>query len=292
MSLFDIKPWIVKKKDGTKKQIMPQTSIKGVIGLEKELTSIKAVVENSTGKNLENYVTAQQGPKGPKGDTGAVGPKGPKGDTGANLNGIVQDNDDLNNFKTRGIYARAWSNALIKNIPQNDGDFRAFNLVVLTDNGGNIFQYCLGVSGTCFRTFLLGNGSWGAWTKLADANDINKLQNQINGTGIGRTEIQWPNGTVTGGNGVYKLIKNNTLYINGYGQFNFNSVGDVPVVNIPEAKGRVSFTVLWIEGNSTNAIVLDTDGNIKVLDTEGKVRFWESDLKGKWFYINAAIPLT
>ena len=40
MSLFDIKPYIVKKKDGTKKQVMPQTTIKGVIGLEKELTSM------------------------------------------------------------------------------------------------------------------------------------------------------------------------------------------------------------------------------------------------------------
>lgn len=60
MSLFDIKPWIVKKKDGTKKQVMPQTTIKGVIGLEKELNSIKSVVENST-EELEKNITAQQG---------------------------------------------------------------------------------------------------------------------------------------------------------------------------------------------------------------------------------------
>lgn len=56
MSLFDIKPWLVKKNDGTKKQVMPQTAIKGVIGLEKELTAIKAAVENSTWKNFyEKY---------------------------------------------------------------------------------------------------------------------------------------------------------------------------------------------------------------------------------------------
>ena len=52
MSLFDISPWIVKKKDGTTKQVMPQTTIKGVIGLEKELTSIKTGGENSNWKNF------------------------------------------------------------------------------------------------------------------------------------------------------------------------------------------------------------------------------------------------
>lgn len=51
MSLFDIRPWIVDNKDGTKKQVMPQTTINGVIGLDKELTSIKAAVENLTEKN-------------------------------------------------------------------------------------------------------------------------------------------------------------------------------------------------------------------------------------------------
>lgn len=316
MSLFDIKPWMVEKKDGTKKQVMPQTTIKGVIGLEKELASIKTVVENSTGKKLENYVTTPQGvagtvgPQGPAGPQGIQGPAGPKGDPGEasiqgapgenyvtkkqleqsianlkeslpNFSGTIQDNDDLNNFKTRGIYSRAWSKTAVKNIPQTNGDFATFNLVVLTDNGGNAFQYCLGLSSNYFRTFLLGVGSWGAWKRLTDADDIKKLQGQINGTGIGRTEIQWPNGTVTGGNGIYKLIKNNTLYINGYGQFNVNSVKDT-VANIPEAKGRIITTTLWIEGNSTDSVALLANGDIQ---------FWGSDLKGKWFYINAAIPL-
>ena len=56
MSLFDIKPWLVKKNDGTKKQGMPQTTIKGVIGLEKELNSIETFIENLTGKKFDkNY---------------------------------------------------------------------------------------------------------------------------------------------------------------------------------------------------------------------------------------------
>lgn len=65
MSLFDIKPWMVKKKDGTKKQVMPQTTIKGVIGLKEELTSIKAAVENLTEKKKK----VDTGAKGDKGDT-------------------------------------------------------------------------------------------------------------------------------------------------------------------------------------------------------------------------------
>ena len=72
MSLFDIKPWLVKKNDGTKKQVMPQTTIKGVIGLEKKLiglekklNSIETFIENLTGKNLmkiinKNISTLQQ----------------------------------------------------------------------------------------------------------------------------------------------------------------------------------------------------------------------------------------
>ena len=75
MGLFDIKPWLVKKKDGTKKQVMPQTTIKGVIGLEKELAYIEAVTESLTGKKFnKNYSIVQKGPAGPQ------GPKGPKGD--------------------------------------------------------------------------------------------------------------------------------------------------------------------------------------------------------------------
>ena len=53
MSLFDIKPWLVKKNDGTKKQVMPQTTIKGVIGLEKRLNSIETFIENLTGKKFD-----------------------------------------------------------------------------------------------------------------------------------------------------------------------------------------------------------------------------------------------
>lgn len=67
MSLFDIRPWIIKKNDGTKKQVMPQTTIKGVIGLEKELASIKAAVENLTEKNSYKE-KVDTGAKGDKGD--------------------------------------------------------------------------------------------------------------------------------------------------------------------------------------------------------------------------------
>lgn len=54
MSLFEVIPWMRRKKDGSKEQIMPQTSIKAVIGLSKRLKTIETAVEKITGRNIDN----------------------------------------------------------------------------------------------------------------------------------------------------------------------------------------------------------------------------------------------
>ena len=212
-----------------------------------------------------------------------------------NFNGVIQDNDDLDNFKNRGIYYHSWSDTIVKNAPTNDDNSKAGELIVFNNVGviAQVFISAVNNSQVYVRNYSGNPAAWQSWTKLANDNDlnnlqnqingdINNLQNQINGTGIGRTQIQWPNGAVTGGNGVYKLIKNNILYINGYGRFNVDAINNYIVANIPEAKGRVIMTALWIDSVSVDTIVLKENGDIE---------FWGSDLRGKWFYVNAVIPL-
>ncbi|ANZ59353.1 pyocin knob domain-containing protein [Fructilactobacillus lindneri] len=150
MSLFDISPWIVKKKDGTKKQVMPQTTIKGVIGLEKELNSIETFIENLTGKNfdknyqnnfltkndLKDYVTNNQLAQSitnSKAYTDSI--VATLKESLPTFNQQIKDDDDLNNIKTSGTYYRDFSNTIVKNAPTNDDNSKVGTLIVLGSNG-------------------------------------------------------------------------------------------------------------------------------------------------------------
>ena len=184
------------------------------------------------------------------------------------------DSADINNMRTNGHY-------FVHNLANNP--IGGWVYVDVTGNGTDRIRQDVYKDTDNQHFYRRWNYSWWTdWSKGATESEINNLQNQINGTGIGRTPIQWSNGAVTGGNGVYKLIKNNILYINGYGQFNVDSINNFIVANIPEAKGRVINTALWIDSISVDTIALKENGDIE---------FWGGDLKGKWFYINAAIPL-
>lgn len=198
----------------------------------------------------------------------------------------LNDTDDLNNIQTNGTYCRYYSDTILKNTPTNEYHSKVGTLIVLHCGGSTdisqIWVTTVGDPKIYMRSLNGFPAAWSDWKRLTDTDDINNLQNQINGTGIGRTPIQWPNGVVTGGNGVYKLIKNNILYINGYGQFNVDTINNYVVANIPEANGRIIITALWVDSVSKDTVALKENGDIE---------FWGSDLKGKWFYINAAIPL-
>lgn len=199
MSLFDIKPWIVKKKDGTKKQVMPQTTIKGVIGLEKKLNSIETFIENLTGKkfdknyqnnfltknNLEDYVTTNkltQSETNSKGyaDSIAANLK----NSLPNFNGNIQDNDDLDNFKKRGIYYRDWRDTIVvKNAPTNDNNSKAGVLIVFD----NVWKIQIFISAVIDSQVYIRNWSgsprvWQSWRRIANDKDINNLKGQITDT--------------------------------------------------------------------------------------------------------------
>ncbi|KRN80655.1 pyocin knob domain-containing protein [Fructilactobacillus lindneri] len=194
MSLFDISPWIVKKKDGTKKQVFPQTSIKGVIGLEKELTSIKAVVENLTGKkfdknyqnnfltkkDLEDYVTTNQLTQSTTNSKAyADSIVATLKESLPTFNQQLLDTDDLNNFKKNGTYYRKYSDTILKNAPTNDTDSKVGTLIVLNSGNGQtditqIFITTVDNSKVYIRGLSGVPATWSEWRILSDPKELSK----------------------------------------------------------------------------------------------------------------------
>ena len=179
MSLFDIRPWIVKKKDGRQKQVMPQTTINGVIGLEKELTSIKAAVENLTEKkidknyqnnfltkkDLENYVTTQQ-------LTQSIATSKVYADSIVKTlkeslptsNCVeISKGEDANNLKKQGTYHLSWGTNT-SNFPENDGKTSG-TLIVIGNGKNDINQLFIGVFDHQIRLRSYGgtNPTWSPW---------------------------------------------------------------------------------------------------------------------------------
>lgn len=175
MSLFDIKPWLVKKNDGTKKQVMPQTTIKGVIGLEKKLNSIETFIENLTGKKFDKLTQSETNSKG-YADSIAANLK----NSLPNFNGNLQDNDDLNNFKKHGIYYRGWSDTIVKNAPTNDANSKAGELITFGIDGlvTQIFISAVADSQAYVRNYSGNPSVWSTWRRIANDKDMDTLDNK------------------------------------------------------------------------------------------------------------------